>query len=100
MGRRLHALTANGLYDLQDSLLLCVYTDLGADVNQVYLKLAWISELTSPLSAVIYHSVTVQSETYLDLKKEVSAVEALYNNLPWNFLLIVYTLLMKLSVVF
>lgn len=44
--------------------------------------------------------MTVQSEIYLDLKKEVSAVEAVYNNLSWNFLLIVCTLLMKLSVVF
>lgn len=43
---------ANGSYDLHDSLLLCVYTDLRADVNRVYLKLAQISELTSPLNAV------------------------------------------------
>ena len=48
-----------------------------------------------------YRSVTVQSEIYyLELKKEISLVEAVCNNLSWNFLLIEYTLLMKLSVVF
>lgn len=48
----LHTSMANNLYDLQDNLLQHVYTDLRADVNKVYLKLAEISGLTSPFNAL------------------------------------------------
>lgn len=48
----LHTFMANNLYDLQDNLLRHVYTDLRADVNKVYLKLAEISGLTSPFNAL------------------------------------------------
>lgn len=51
------------------------HIDLTADVNKVYLKLTEISGLSSTLNTLVYYSVTVQIEFYLDLKKCVSAVD-------------------------